>query len=101
MNRFLLAENPMRTGELCIVHMLNPIAIFRCFEGHQDFEGKIFKHYQFQNSDGVIEQWTLLVHHFMTTDFISEPEQQVIPIMNRAWRWLRAYFEWEDKQINL
>lgn len=93
MDKFLLAENPMREGkELCIIHMLNPIAIFRCFEGNVTFKEGIFKHYQFQNSDGAIEEWTLLVHHLYTTDFLTEPEQQAIPVMDRAWRWLRALF---------
>ena len=100
MDKFLLAENPMHTGEICVVHMLNPVAIFRCFEGHITFKEGIFKHYQFNNSDKVVEEWTLLVHHLMTTDFITGPEEQATPLMDRAWRWLRAYFEWEDKNIN-
>jgi hypothetical protein len=35
-----------------------------------------------------------------TTDFISEPAEQAKPLMDKAWRWLRSYFNWEDKNID-
>lgn len=91
---------PDDTG-LFVVHLLNPVAIFACHEGHVDVPGKIAGHYQFQNAEGAIEEWTLSVHHFFTTDFLKEPEEQARPLMNKAWRWYRAYLEWDDKQQDL
>lgn len=101
MDKFLLAENPMRPEQsgCFIISMVNPIAIIACIEGHEQ-AGKIFEHFSFTNSDGVLEEWTLSLHHFFTTDFISEPDQQARPLLKRAWRWYRAYMEWEDKNID-
>lgn len=100
MDKFLLAENPMHPEQsgCWIIHLLNPKAIIQCVEGHVQPEYP-FAHFQFKNSDGVIEEWTLAAYHFFTTDFITEPEQQVNPLLNRAWRWYRAYLEWEDKNL--
>lgn len=102
MDKFLLAENPFRPEQsgLYIVHLLNPKAIIQCIEGHVTTSSP-FRHYQYQNKDGVIEEWTLSAFHFFTTDFISEPEKQVTPLLDRAWRWYRSYLEWEDKNIDL
>lgn len=101
MNKFLLAENPMRPEQsgLWVIHLLDPKAIIRCTEGHAEID-RIYKHFQFQNSDGVVEEWTLSAYHFFTTDFATEPEQQVIPLLDRAWRWFRSYLEFEDKNID-
>lgn len=98
MDKFILGENPMREDSgKWIIHLLDPKAIVRCTEGHVQIDN-IFKHYQYKNSDGIIEEWTLSAHFFFTTDFISEPEQQVIPLLDRAWRWYRSYIQWEDKK---
>lgn len=100
MDRFLLAENPMRDDSgIWIIHLLEPQAIMRCTEGYVQIDN-IYKHYQFKNGDGEIEQWTLSAYHFFTTNFISEPEQQVVPLLDRAWRWYRSYMEFEDHNIN-
>lgn len=88
---------PEQSG-LWIVHLLNPQAIIQCIEGHVQTEAP-FKHFSFTNPDGLVEEWTLTAYHFFTTDFISEPQEQVTPVLNRAWRWYRAYMEWEDKNI--
>lgn len=82
-----------------VIHLLEPNAIIRCTEGHVEIDG-IFKHYQFKNGDGDMEQWTLSAYHFFTADFITEPEQQVVPLLDRAWRWYRAYMDLEDKNID-
>jgi hypothetical protein len=101
MDKFLIAENPMRPDDsgLWIIHLLNPQAHIECLEGHIQTD-KIHKNYSFINSDGVIEEWTLSAHFFFTTDFISDPEQQVAPLLDRAWRWFRSYLEFEDKNID-
>lgn len=98
MDKFLLAENPLRPEQsgLWIIHMLDPKAIIRCSPDHVQID-EIFKHYSFQNSDGILELWTLSAYHFFTTDFISEPDKQVEPLLDRAWRWFRAYLDEEDK----
>ncbi len=102
MDKFVLAENPMREGaDLFICHLLNPVAIFQAHEGHIQVKEKIYNHFEFVNSDGVLEKWTLSTHHFFTTDFIEEPEKQVPKVMDKAWRWYRSYMEWEDNNIDL
>jgi hypothetical protein len=102
MDKFLLAENPMRSDKSgqWIIHMLNPKAIIRCTEGHVQPEKELHQHYQFKNKDGVLEEWTLSVFHFFTTDFLKEPEEQVEPVLDRAWRWFRSYLESEDNNID-
>jgi len=85
---------PDDTG-LFVIHMLDPIAIFQCTLGHVE-QGRIFKHYQFVNSDGEPEEWTLSVYHFFTADLLEKPEDRALKLLDRAWRWLRAYLEWED-----
>src|SRR5581483_9125221 len=102
MDKFLLAENPLRPEQsgIWVIHMLQPQAHIECLEGHVVTD-KIHRHYSFKNGDGEVEDWTLSVHFFFSTDFISEPEQQVVPLLDRAWRWLRAYFESEDNNIDL
>lgn len=103
MDKFVLAENPMREDhDVFICHLLNPVAIFQTHEGHVIFENaeKIYRHYQFKNIDGIIEEWTLSVHHFFTTDFLTEPNVQAEKLIDKAWRWYRAYMEWEDKNID-
>lgn len=99
MDKFLLAENLLRPEQsgLWIIHMLDPISIIECIEGHMQLEGKIYKQFQFENIDGVTEEWTLSIYHFFTTDFLETPEDRAPKLLDRAWRWLRAYFQEEDK----
>lgn len=102
MERFLLAESPFfpeRSG-LWIVHLLNPISIFQVVEGRVNPEGKIFGNYTYVNSDGMKEAWTLVVFHFFTTDFISDPDVQALPLLKRAWRWYLSYLKWVDQNIS-
>jgi hypothetical protein len=100
MDKFLIADNPMRDDSgAWIIHLLSPQAHIQCLEGHAQTD-KIHKHYTYKNSDGAIEGWTLSAQFFFTTDFISEPEKQVIPLLDRAWRWYRSYLELEDKNID-
>lgn len=101
MDKFIIGENPLREGSgTWIVHLLNPQAHIECLKGHVQTD-KIHKHYQFKNNDDVVEEWTLSAQFFFTTDFISEPEKQVIPLLDRAWRWYRAYMKWEDGNIDI
>ena len=102
MDKFLLAENPMRQEQsgLWVIHMLQPQAHIECLEGHVNTD-RPHKHYSFTNVDGVVEEWTLSAHFFFTFDFIREPEDQVIPLLDRAWRWFRSYLESEDNNIDI
>lgn len=104
MDKFILGENHMRDAksrDLFIIHLLNPIAIFQAHLGTVEVKNKIFKHYQFLNNDGKIVEWTLSTHHFFTTNFVSDPKDQVIPLMDKAWRWYRSYLNWEDNNLDL
>lgn len=100
MDKFLIAENPMREGAgMWIIHLLNPQAHIQCIEGHIETD-KVHKYYRYKNSDGVNEKWTLSAQFFFTTDFLTEPEQQVIPLLDRAWYWFMAYMQFEDNNID-
>lgn len=101
MDKFLLAENPMNPAHsgLWIIHLLNPKAIIRCDEGHVE-TGTMYKHYEYKNKNNVNEEWTLSAYHFFTADFITEPEKQVIPLLDHAWRWFQAYLDWKDDAID-
>lgn len=103
MNKFIIGKNPIRPDDsgLFVIHLLDPKAIFECHEGHIDLLDLIMGHFQFRNNDGKLEEWTLSVHHFFTTDFLKGPDEQARPLMEKAWRWFRAYLEWEDKQNDL
>lgn len=102
MNKFILGENPMRPDDpgLYVIHLLQPIAIFECLEGHVAARD-IFRHYTFRNADGILEEWTLSVHHLFTTDFLTEPADRAGPLLDKAWRWFRAYLENQDENLNL
>lgn len=101
MDKFLLAENPMRPEQsgLWIIHLLSPQAIIQIIDGHVSTNGP-HKHYSFRNGDGVLEEWTLSIYFAFSTDFIADPDTQAIPLLDRAWRWYRSYLEFEDKQID-
>ena len=100
MDKFLIADNPMRDDSgTWVIHLLDPKSIIRCTEGHVQIDS-VYKHYQFKNSDGILEEWTLSAYHFFTTDFLTEPEQQAIPLLDRAWRWYRSYIQFEDNNID-
>ncbi len=101
MNRFLLADNPMHPEQsgAWVIHTLNPKSMIRCLEGHVVTD-EPYRHYTYRNTDGVIEEWTLSAYHLFTTDFLTEPEEQVGKLLDRAWRWYRAYMEWEDTNID-
>lgn len=97
MNRFLLAENPIHPEQsgVWVIHLFNPKAIIQCIYGHV-ITSQPHAHFTFINSNGDLEEWTLSAHHFFTNDFLTEPEAQVQPLIKKAWRWYRAYLDWED-----
>jgi hypothetical protein len=86
MDKFLIAENPMNDfSGLWIIHLHNPKAIIQCTPGHIT-TNEPFRHYNIGKG-----KWTLSAFHFFTTDFISEPQEQVAPILDKAWKWFRSY----------
>lgn len=97
MDKFLLAENPMRPESgLWINHMLDPIAIIRCMEGNGEVD-KIRQDYVYINVDNVPEQWTLSIF-FIDKDI---EEKEMHHLLDRAWRWYRSYMKWEDDNIDI
>lgn len=78
MNKFVLADNPMRADdELYVVHLLDPVAIFKVVPKVGGFD--------------------LEVHHFFTTDFIADGEEQVDKLKKKAWHWFKSYLKTEDE----
>jgi len=85
-----------------IIHLLNPIAIIvATLQPKRVPASAIKKTYYYKDSEGLTEEWTLYFHHLFTTDFITEPEKQAMPLLDKAFRWYRAYLEWEDKNIDM
>ncbi len=82
-----------------IIHLLSPQAHIKCTEGHERV-GAMYRHYEFKNIDGVIEEWTLSIQFFFTQDFTTPQHELWKPLLDRAWRWYRSYMEFEDKNID-
>jgi hypothetical protein len=97
MDKFLLAENPMRPDNkgCFIVHAIPPFTLIRARVGRMEVKSNApVGNYAFKNIDGVTEDWTLYVVY-------SEGNaEQCEHIISRAWRWYRSYMEWEDKNID-
>ena len=93
MDKFLLAENPMRpdVDSVFIVHAIPPFALISAQLG-QHRPPSPFCQYAFRNVDGNIEDWTLFIH------YIEANESDATKLLDKAWRWYRSYMEWEDKQ---
>lgn len=99
MDRFLIADNPMREGGTeAIIHLLEPRAIIVVDEGHKRTKWP-HNHYSYTNSDKQIEQYTLSLYHCFLSTFDGE-EQNVITskLFRDAWHWYMAYMTWEDQQ---
>jgi hypothetical protein len=96
MDKFLLAENPMRPESgLWVIHLLTPVAIIRCTEVKEAAD-EVSQDYVYINSDNVAEQWTLSIY-FTEKDI---DEEELYHLLDRAWRWYRSYMQWEDKNID-
>jgi len=97
-NRFLLAENPRKHGDLAIIHTLDPISIITVLEGHHNVPGKHYMHFNYNS-----ELYTLLLHHYFTTNMAAVDDelakQLADKIIIKAWHWFAAYMAWEDDNI--
>ena len=107
MHKFLLAENPQapESGGLWIIHLLDPICIIEAVIGGEKRHTKkaiYINEFKYINSDGIIENWQLRIHHFFTTDFDErkDAKERCEKIINDAWHWYRAYLIWEDSNID-
>ena len=82
-------------SDLWIIHMLDPIIIICCTEGEVE-RGNIFKHYLYSNITGRPERWTLSIYF---ANGSGDVETRAFKLLDRAWRWYRAYMEWEDQKL--
>jgi hypothetical protein len=98
MDKFLLGENPMRSGDsgLWVIHLLSPQAHIQCIEGKIETPGTC-RHYVYINSDNVAEEWTLFMH-YISIATLTDAEYD--HLLDRAWRWFRSYLEFEDNNID-
>ena len=107
MDRFLLAENPIKNPNsnqydpLYIIHTLEPKCIIEavCLNDIDSIDKTVLPSMTFNhlNSDGINEEWRLIVRDQYSTLNYDEL-QKLLP---RAWRWYRSYLEWEDKNIDI
>ncbi|TAJ13061.1 hypothetical protein DMA11_10370 [Marinilabiliaceae bacterium JC017] len=98
MYRFLLAENPMREGRVFILHTVAPKCLIEVAEPQSDPVSSGYPHqvFSYTNIDGVKETWALIVR-----DVYDQPDIiDVGKLLQRAWKWYRAYLENEDKNID-
>ncbi len=110
MDRFLLAENPNRPKEsgLFILHRLEPKCLIECIcvtdEGMDEDLSAIFDLFVHRNSNGVDEQWQLIIRDYYDVDHVeSLPDSEVLryrKMINKSWYWFKAYLEWEDQNID-
>lgn len=107
MHKFVLAENPRApaTGGLWIIHLIEPFCIIEAVTDGEKIHTKkaIYRNeFRYINSDGVIENWQLRIHHYFTTDFNEEKQADELTkkIMEDAWHWFKSYLIWEDKNID-
>jgi hypothetical protein len=99
MDKFLLAENPMASNTLAIVHMLHPISILTVHEGHINTKYP-HQQYTYRNGDGIQEEYTLSLYHCFSTSFDGEVNSpMVMKLFKDAWHWYMAYLNWEDQNI--
>lgn len=107
MDRFLLADNPMRPDQsgCFIIHMIDPISIIACHENHVDIINQPCRQYSYTNSDGILEHWTLSVHHMYTANMAAlddvNSQAMIDKLLKKAWHWYKAYMDWEDDNIDL
>ncbi|GAO43819.1 hypothetical protein [Flavihumibacter petaseus] len=97
MDKFLLADNPMtESDETYIVHALPPFSLIQAFQGagKANIAPELFQSFAFRNSIGEVEDWTLAIL------YSEAPVDQAGKLLSKAWRWYRAYMEWEDKQFD-
>lgn len=101
MDKFLLAENPMREGgALAIIHTQQPISIILVEEGHAPSKYP-HNHYIYTNSDQLQELYTLSLYHCFATSFDGENNAVMTDkLFKQAWHWYMAYMAWEDQQID-
>lgn len=96
----MLGYNPMRPelSGTWIIHLLNPKAMIKCVPGHITTT-EPFAHFTFRNIKGIEEQHTLVCFFFFTSDFITEPEVQVEPLLKKAWKWYMAYLLFNEGRL--
>lgn len=98
MDRFLLAENPMRENDdLFIIHTIDPPMIIQVH--HEAVgTGRATLTVNYQGSSGLIETITLEVVSSIDYERISS--DRIAKLLNRAWHWYKAYLEWEDENFD-
>lgn len=79
-----------------VIHALPPYSMIKIIAGKDKLPLEAFRYssFAFRNSDGVIEDWTLVAI------YSEGSQEQVETLLPKAWRWYRSYMEWEDKQID-
>lgn len=106
MDRFLLAENPIKTpnsedyNKQYIIHTVQPKCIIEVVFVDEDpnvvSSGYPHQVFEFTNSDNVPDKMALIVR-----DPLGNSNEQTGKLLPRAWRWYRTYIEWEDKNIDI
>ena len=99
MDRFLLAENPMKDdGKQYVIHTIKPKTIIEAAEPSDELVSSGYPHavYKYTNSDGVPETWALVIRDV----YDNSTNEELGKLLDRAWRWFRSYMEWEDENID-
>jgi hypothetical protein len=110
MDRFLLCENPNRPKEsgLFILHRLEPKCLIECIcvtdNGMDDDLSSIFDLFTYRNSDGLNEQWQLVIRDYYDVEDVEQVPDSEVPryrkMINKSWHWFKSYLEWEDNNID-
>lgn len=84
------------SDDLYIVHALPPFTLIQAFPeaGKANVATELQQGFAFRNIDGIVEDHTLVIV------FSEAPPGDAYKLLSKAWRWYRAYMEWEDKQFD-
>lgn len=104
---FLLAEDPQRPeiGEF-LLHINTPVALIQVLSMDDSDpvadERYIAKDFTYVGPDGYTEVFQLVCMPFTdgVVEFNKETQAQLLPVLDRAWKWYSNYLKWEDTQNN-
>lgn len=110
MDKFLLAENPMRPDSpgLYIISAVAPRCLIKviCLNDEEMVNdlSAIFDLFSYTSSDGLPEKYQLLIlDYYDHKDVEDVPDNQVADyrtMLRKAWHWYKSYLEWEDENID-
>jgi hypothetical protein len=89
----------MRTGRVFILHTINPRMLLEAVmigDFSDTSHDSVYKLFHYQNTDGIDEDWCLVLRD----TYDDANQEELIHVIDRAWKWYRSYLNWEDDNID-